>query len=152
MISAASHSGSQLSHAREICAAAGERLTPVREAVFDLLLQAEAPVTAYTLLDRLKAARGGATPPTIYRALNFLVEIGLAHRIERLNAFVACAGAAHHTHPAEFLICSQCGSVVELKDPNIGAAIGKAAADLAFRPARITVEVEGVCGGCAGAN
>jgi Fur family zinc uptake transcriptional regulator len=149
---AAARTDTRLDRAREVCEAAGGKLTDTRRDVLRLLIEADDPVAAYTLLDRLKAIRGGATPPTVYRALNFLMDIGLVHRIERLNAFVACADAHEHAHAhaAAFLICGQCGGVTELEDHAIDGAITAAARARGFVPRRITVEVEGLCGGCAG--
>jgi Fur family zinc uptake transcriptional regulator len=141
----------RLDAARRRCEAAGGRLTDSRRSVLALLIEAHDPVSAYTLLDRLRERRGVATPPTVYRALNFLLEHGLAHRIERLNAFVACAddAGAPHKHAAEFLICRDCGGVTEIEDDRIGDAVREAAARSGFAPAGITVEVEGTCAACA---
>lgn len=140
----------QLAEAETHCAAHGAQLTPLRRQVLELVLRAEQPLGAYALLDQLKASRAGAAPPTIYRALDFLLEQGLIHRIERLNAFVGCA-AAGHDHSHQFLICRRCGTTQELHDHAAEAALAAAAAKRGFSPARMTVEVEGVCAGCAAA-
>ncbi len=141
-----------LDRAEAACAARGANLTELRRAVLGLILEARQPVGAYALLDRLKQSRAGAAPPTVYRALDFLVEQGLVHKVERLNAFVAC-GAAHdhegHAHPAQLLVCSTCHAVTELDDHAVAHAIAKAASAAGFRPARATVEVEGTCARCA---
>jgi Fur family zinc uptake transcriptional regulator len=94
------------------CARAGAQLTELRRQVLGLVLESDQPLGAYALLDKLKALRPGAAPPTVYRALDFLLEQGLIHKVERLNAFVGCVEAGHdhahghdHHHPHQFLIC-----------------------------------------------
>ena len=137
-----------LDQAAAMCAQHGAQLTDLRRQVLGLVLRAEQPVGAYALLDQLKATRAGAAPPTVYRALDFLLEQGLVHRIERLNAFVGCVSAGH-AHAHQFLICKQCGHAAELHDHAVEHALDDAARRAGFRPARMTVEMEGVCGGCA---
>jgi Fur family zinc uptake transcriptional regulator len=136
------------------------QLTPLRRDVLRLVLEAEAPIGAYALLDQLKASRAKAAPPTVYRALDFLLEQGLIHRLERLNAFMGCAealeghGAHHdhaHDHPHQFLICRGCGATREISDHAVAEAISAAAAKAGFSAARSTVEIEGYCGKCGDA-
>ncbi len=141
-----------LDEAARRCAAAGAQLTPLRRLVLRLVLEAGQPVGAYALLERLKGERGGATtaaPPTVYRALDFLLEHGLVHRLERLNAFLPCV-AAHegHSHPHQFLICRSCGRTAEVGDHAVARAMEAAAARLGFRLERATVEAEGLCAAC----
>jgi Fur family zinc uptake transcriptional regulator len=137
------------------CAAHGARLTPLRRQVLGLVLESPQPIGAYALLDRLKESRSGAAPPTVYRALEFLLERGFVHKVERLNAFVGCRGATErhdhhdHAHTVQFLICGRCGHVEELEDASVRAALTKAAAHAGFTPGRMTVEVEGTCRDCA---
>ena len=107
----------QLHDAEEACLRRGAKLTPLRRQVLELILEADAPVGAYALLDRLKAGRPGAAPHTVYRALDFLLEHGLIPKVERLNAFIGCSEAGHghvhdHGHPHQFLICRRCGTTV----------------------------------------
>jgi Fur family zinc uptake transcriptional regulator len=140
----------RLAAAAPICAAQGTKLTPQRRAVLELILRAPAPLTAYQLLDRLKQDQKSAVPPTIYRALDFLLENHLIHKIERLSAFVGCVDAGHHhAHAAQFLICSRCGMVAELEDHEVAHAIERAAAAQNFRPAHAVIEIEGLCARCA---
>jgi Fur family zinc uptake transcriptional regulator len=94
------------------CTGRGEKLTPVRRRVLELVLTAEGPVKAYDLLEALKPGPGSAKPPTVYRALDFLMAAGLVHKIEALNAFVGCSHA-HDEGGAELFICSDCGNVEE---------------------------------------
>jgi len=151
-----------LDRAAAACARRGAQLTELRRQVLRLVLEAEQPVGAYALLDRLKAARPGAAPPTVYRALEFLIEQGLIHKVERLNAFVGCAEAEEHPaecgcegahdHPHQFLICTRCGATAEISDPAVALALSRAAAAAGFALARATVEAEGVCARCAGSG
>ena len=92
---------------------------------------------------------------TVYRALDFLQENGLIHKIERLNAFVACTEQGerhHHEHSVQFLICRKCGTVAEMEDTGIARAVSHAAGQTGFRPDHATVEVEGTCGSCVAAG
>ena len=145
-----------LKEAEQACLRRGAQLTPLRRQVLDLVLQSDAPVGAYALLDRLKAARPGAAPPTVYRALDFLLEHGLIHKVERLNAFIGCTDAGHghahdHGHPHQFLICRSCGATAEIADHAVSHAIESAAQRAGFRLAEATVEIEGTCARCAAA-
>lgn len=128
-----------------LCAASGLRLTPVRRRVLEMLLTGHRAMGAYEILDVLRAEGLGSQPPVAYRALDFLTRHGLAHRIERLNAFVACAqpGAAHD--PA-FLICRKCDAVAETE-----ADLAPVAAGTGFEVEATVVEMQGVCPRCRGA-
>lgn len=142
-----------LDRAATACAARGVVLTPLRREVLGLVVQAEQPVGAYALLDQLRLMRAGAAPPTVYRALEFLLAQGLIHRLERLNAYVACDhrhGHDHaHDHPHQFLICQRCGGSTEICDAGLAQALREAARAQGFAVQRATVEVEGVCARCA---
>lgn len=138
----------RLDAAAEACARDGETLTPLRRAVLALVLQAPRPLTAYQLLEQLQAARRAA-PPTIYRALDFLLARRLVHRIERLGAFVACAEPDHEHALAQFLICRQCHAVTELDDHDVAEAVAAAAGSIGFRLEHAVIEVDGLCASCA---
>jgi len=144
--------GARLARAEAACARRGARLTEVRRTVLELILRAGEPIGAYALLDRLKDRSGHGKPPTVYRALDFLLAQGLIHRVERLNAFVGCHEEADHPHPVQFLICGTCGSVTEFEDEAIGRAVAVVAARDGFVVKRSIVEVEGECGDCATAK
>ena len=133
--------------AETLCRRRGARLTPMRRRVLELVWQNHAPVKAYDLLDSLRAERGRVAPPTVYRALEFLLDEGLVHRIASLNAFIGCGDPAHF-HSGQFMICSECGRVAELDDPEVVAVLDRRAARLGFTIARQTVEIEGVCQQC----
>lgn len=137
------------------CARQGVRLTPLRRRVLELVWESHAPVGAYALLDHLKSEGQNAAPPTVYRALDFLLEQGLVHKLERLNAFIGCNhrhARGDGTHAAQFMICTQCGRAVELDDPAIDQAVQSCAQRLGFSVLRQTVEVEGLCPHCQGPN
>jgi Fur family zinc uptake transcriptional regulator len=139
----------QLDEAAAACALQSTQLTELRRGVLGLVLEADAPLTAYQLLDRLRETRKGAVPPTIYRALAFLLENRLIHKIESLNAFIPCVEAGHHSHAAQFLICRRCGTVAELEDHEVSMALAVAARKQGFNPGNAVVEIEGVCAGCS---
>lgn len=131
------------------CREHGLRLTPVRRRVLEILLAAHRAMGAYDLLEHLRAEGLGSTPPQAYRALDFLVAHGFAHRIEGLNAFIAC------THPRErhapvFLICARCGLVAEADlEPGAGF-LGELAGQTGFAIERTVIEAQGICAGCRG--
>ena len=97
-----------LNKAARVAADRGVALTETRRRVFELVLKAGQPVGAYRLMEAMRGKSGKVMPPTVYRALNFLLDNGLVHRIESMNAFVACAHS-DHKHEGQFLICSDCG-------------------------------------------
>jgi Fur family transcriptional regulator, zinc uptake regulator len=106
------------------------------------------PTTAHQLLDRMHATHHGAAPPTVYRALDFLMEQGLFHRVERLNAFIACSDA-DHPHAFQFLICGKCGTVAEMEDRAAEKALERAAQREGFHLMNAVVEIEGTCATCS---
>lgn len=131
--------------ATALCANKGLRLTPVRRRTLEILLEAHTALGAYDVLARLDEEGFGSKPPVIYRALRFLVENGLVHRIERLNAFVACAhpGALHD--PA-FMVCRKCHAVAETVTTR--DALGASAAQSGFQIEQTVIEAAGLCPGC----
>ena len=150
MAASARHIERQLDQASSLCTRHNTQLTDLRRTVLGLVLQAERPLTAYQLLDRLRQTRQGAVPPTIYRALDFLVDNKLIHKVEKLGAFIACE-AGHHDHAVQFLICRQCGQVREMEDAGVQTALDAAARGQGFVPSSTIVEIEGMCAECAAA-
>lgn len=134
-----------LAVAERACAERGVKLTPVRRRTFEILLEAHAAMGAYDILARLDADGFGAKPPVAYRALSFLVEQGFAHRIERLNAFVACSHPDTSHDPA-FMICRSCGTVAEAEAKNAG--LSATAATSGFQIEQTVIEAEGLCPTC----
>ncbi|MDP3659479.1 Fur family transcriptional regulator [Phenylobacterium sp.] len=127
------------------CEADDERLTAPRRRVLELLLEADGPRKAYDLIAAYGPAGEPAKPPTVYRALEFLERLGFAHRIESLNAYVACRAEAAE-HRAAFLICDCCGAAQEF-EPDFAAQLAEAErAGYAVRA--VTLEARGLCPAC----
>ncbi|MEM7721500.1 MAG: transcriptional repressor [Pseudomonadota bacterium] len=137
-----------LAAAEARCAEKGLRLTPVRRKALEILLQEHRALGAYAMLDLLRDAGFGSQPPVAYRALDFLVENGFAHKVERLNAFVACAHPGQ-THSPAFMICRKCDAVAEAQSAPAKGALGAAAKATGFQIERTVVEAEGICPVCA---
>ena len=135
-----------LQSAEAICAAGDLNFTPVRRRVLEILLESHAALGAYDVLARLDAEGLGSTPPVAYRALGFLVDHGFAHRIEAMNAFIACAHPGADHAPA-FLICRGCRTVAETR---AAAPLGRAAAQTGFAIERTVIEAQGLCPACQG--
>lgn len=137
-----------LTRADALCAERGARLTALRRQVLELVWTSHRPRGAYAILEDLSQREGKSTAPlTVYRALEFLVEQGLVHRIESLSAYIGCA-APGAVHSGQFLVCEACGNAVEIDDPRIRTAIDTTAAERGFRVNRPTVEVRGMCTDC----
>jgi Fur family zinc uptake transcriptional regulator len=139
---------SALEEADRQCAQEGLRLTAVRRKVLEILLQGHRAMGAYEVLDILREDGFGSQPPVAYRALDFLVAHGFAHKIERLNAFVACAHPGARHSPA-FMICRLCQSVAEAQSSQDAGPLGDAARAAGFHVEQTVVEAEGVCPACA---
>lgn len=137
-----------LAAADERCAAEGLRLTPVRRKVLELLLQEHRALGAYAILDLLRDEGFGSQPPVAYRALDFLAEHGFVHKIERLNAFVACTHPDQSHSPA-FMICRSCDAVAEAQSAPSRGALAAAARAAGFQIEKTVVEAEGICPACA---
>lgn len=140
---------SSIDSVAEQCRAAGLQLTPMRRRVLEILLQDHRALGAYDILDTLRSEGHSAQPPVAYRALDFLVSNGFAHRIERLNAFVACCRPGED-HAPNFMICRVCHSVAEAAAGTVTAALSKAAHVAGFKIERTVVEAIGVCPNCRG--
>lgn len=129
------------------CRDKGLQLTPVRRRVLEILLAEHKAQGAYDVLRQLTAEGLGSQPPVAYRALDFLVTHGFAHRIERLNAFVACAHPSER-HAPSFLVCRACHAVAEAPGRPAARAMRNAAGDLGFAIERLVIEAEGLCPAC----
>jgi Fur family transcriptional regulator, zinc uptake regulator len=133
--------------AEKLCAAKGLRFTPLRRRVLELIWSSHRPVGAYALLNELRNEELGSAPPTVYRALDFLIENGLIHRIERMNAFIGCSHPGE-THRGFFLICSECGNAEELQSDGVAESIAASASRRGFAAREMTLEVTGTCVDC----
>ncbi|SPF76777.1 Zinc uptake regulation protein [Aliiroseovarius pelagivivens] len=136
-----------LSRAEGICLQAGARLTPVRRRTLEILLEEHRAMGAYDVLERLSEDGFGSQPPVAYRALEFLVDQGLAHRIRRLNAFTACT-TFECDHAPAFFICRTCKAVAEIPATALRSMINEAGAKLGFAVERANVEALGLCPSC----
>ena len=141
-----------LAHAEALCAQRAQRLTPLRRQVLEVLLGSHKPLGAYEIIDR--AAQSGARPApiTIYRALDFLRDNGLVHRIESRNAFIACVNNHATGDLVVFLICERCGEVGEAQSATIAGELKSAARAAGFTPKAPVIEVSGICANCRAAN
>ena len=137
-----------ISHAERVCAVRAQKFTPIRRCVLRALLASHRPLGAYEVIDQLAKSMPRPAPITVYRALDFLMENGLVHRIESRNAYLACA----HDHDAAamvaFLICDECGSVGEIPAAPVAQSLNAAARALGFAPKLSVVEIAGVCAHC----
>jgi Fur family transcriptional regulator, zinc uptake regulator len=133
--------------AATLCRLRGGRLTPQRRAVLAAFLAARQPLTAYKLRDLILPEDPAITPASVYRSLEFLIEMGLVHRLESTRSFVACE-YPEHTHDGQFLICHKCGSVVEAEDKRVTRAVQDLSHRHGYVVAHRTVELVGLCGAC----
>ena len=139
---------SALDKAQALCRSKNSRLTPVRKRVLELIWQSHKPLGAYQILSELAADGFNSAPPTVYRALDFLLEHGLLHRIASLNAFIGCSNP-DHIHHGYFLICRSCGSTQEIEAGNLSTCLRKNASAAGFLIESETVELSGLCPLCA---
>lgn len=139
---------SMLTRARQICADKGVQLTPIRLQVLELIWASHRAVKAYDLLDDIKPLQPAAKPATIYRALDFLLEQGLIHRIESLNAFIGC-GNSGQRHDQLMLICEHCREVEERPATSVMEALSAEICQAGFLVHSKTIEIHGVCAKCA---
>ena len=143
-------SADAISHAEALCAARAERLTAPRRQVLEALAASHKPLGAYDIIDLIARRKPRPAPITVYRALEFLMKHGLAHRIESRNAYLACA----HNHDTgalvAFLICDTCGAVGEASTTAMAKLVAAAARKAGFRPSMSVIEITGTCSHCRG--
>ena len=135
--------------AEAACRARGASLTAIRREVLELLFRSPSGVKAYDLLAQIKEARPGASPPTVYRALDFLIEQGLAHKIGCMNLFVACRHASHQI-PSVFLVCPKCSGITELQEQSVITALSNSLAAAGHHLESHEVEISALCPKCLG--
>ncbi|WP_434111250.1 Fur family transcriptional regulator [Paraburkholderia caffeinilytica] len=136
-----------LTLAEEYCRERGEKLTPIRRKVLELLLNSGRATKAYSLLDDMRQIHPGSAPPTVYRALDFLLTAGLVHRIESINAFTVCHDLTQCQHGI-LVVCQQCGNVTELHQPKLRQALVAQIEDAGYRLASDEIELKGLCSAC----
>ena len=135
-----------LARAEQLCLQQHKRFTEIRRRVLELVWRQHKPIGAYQVLELMQQENRTA-PPTVYRALDFLQQLGLVHRIESLNAYVGCSHP-EQPHDGHFLICERCHSLEELEMPEVTAAISRKAAASGFATSRQTIEIMGLCPAC----
>ncbi|EKT53136.1 zinc uptake transcriptional repressor Zur [Providencia sneebia] len=137
-----------LKMAERICESRGVRLTSQRETVLRLIAQQHGAISAYDLLDLLREVEPQAKPPTVYRALEFLMEQSFIHKIESTNSYVICHHVDNPSHISVMLICDHCGSVEESDCSAIEEAILALAKENLFQLRHTVVENHGLCQAC----
>ncbi|MGE3476652.1 MAG: Fur family transcriptional regulator [Rhodospirillaceae bacterium] len=133
--------------AEAVCEKHGARLTEIRRRVLDAVWASHAPIGAYDILAELNTDGGKIAPMAVYRALDFLMEHGLVHRLASLNAFIGCALASER-HTAHFLICRSCKSATEMDGTAVTRAVKKTLSEHGFVPETEIVEIQGLCAHC----
>lgn len=136
-----------LRSAEQLCVARGSRLTALRRRVLEIILRSDRPQGAYAILDELRAEGRSGAPPTVYRALDFLLEQRLIHRLASLNVFIGCPHPEHR-HNGQFLICRRCGRVAELASSEVDRSIRDSASEQGFKVEAQMVEILGHCADC----
>lgn len=136
-----------LDRVQAVCAERGLRLTEVRRRILELIWTSHRAYGAYDLLEMLRRERGRVDPPTVYRALDFLLEQGFIHRVESLNAFIGCP-LPDRSHSVQFFICDHCGTTRESQDGSIAMALERSAETQGFQVQQRIVELRGLCASC----
>ena len=137
-----------LSTAEQLCIERGVQLTSIRHQVLELIWESHRAVKAYDLLDRIKPLQHAAKPAKIYRALDFLIEQGLVHRVESLNAFVGCRCSGHQ-HEQLLLICKNCHEVEERIATKVMQSLSEEFEQAGFVAHSKAIEIHGICAKCA---
>lgn len=139
-----------LEEAERLCKEKGLRFTPIRREILGMIWSSHKAVKAYDLLDRLgkESDVGSAKPPTVYRALDFLMQEGFVHKIESLNAYIGCPHPGDD-HISQFLICDTCSEVIEVDIKGIAEQIKGVSSQNGFKVRGQTIEVHGICRNCA---
>jgi len=137
----------RLDVAEALCAERGKRLTPIRRKVLELLLKHDRSLKAYELLEEMRAVHPGAAPPTVYRALDFLLEEGLIHRLDAVNAWSACHDAGGEPHDL-LVVCTRCGNVAEISDPAMSQQLADRVAKTGYALTSHETEIRALCPAC----
>ena len=138
----------EVKKAKAVCIAKGETLTPLRQRVLEIVLKQRTPIKAYDILRELQRDNEKAAPPTAYRALDFLVDMGVIHRLESLSAYVACSHE-DMSGGGLFFVCDKCHAIVEEHDSRIDRMLAKKGAEAGFTVSNHEVEIHGTCRNCS---
>lgn len=141
-----------LQHAEQVCRQRAQKFTPIRRQVLQALLSSHRPLGAYEVIEELTRSMPRPAPITVYRALDFLMENGLVHRIESRNAFLACAHGHDDSAMVAFLICERCGAAGEIPAAPVAQSLNEAARVNGFAPKLSVVEITGTCAHCQSAS
>jgi Fur family zinc uptake transcriptional regulator len=136
-----------IERAENLCRERGLRFTRLRRRVLELVWDSHKPAGAYDILDSLNGDGRRAAPPTVYRALDFLIEADLVHRLDSINAYIGCPDP-DSSHTGQFLICRECRSVAELDDAEINNLVEQKVSDLGFSAIHQMLEIQGLCRAC----
>ncbi len=137
-----------LDRAERICRDNAQRLTPIRRKVLELIWQSHKPIKAYDLLSQLSTGDHIEKPPTVYRALDFLLDNHLIHKIESSNAYIGCE-LDHNEVDSKFFVCNKCEQVKEVHEPKLDKSLLEASKKQGFTPNQMTLEIHGTCARCA---
>ena len=140
--------GKYIKHAEDVCKSKGDRLTDLRRAIFEILIKSEKPLRAYEIIEKMREHGKRIHAATIYRILEFLSSNGLVHRVDALNAYIACT-KNHTDHPSLLFICSNCSRTAEIDDPELCGSIHKNLIKLGMSSNNDCIEVKGRCENCA---
>ena len=136
-----------LAHAEQVCKEQKIKFTPLRKKVFELIWKSHKPVKAYDILGQLSSENYIEKPPTVYRALDFLQNNQLIHRIESMNAYIGCS-IKHHSFDSKFFICDKCNEVEEIADAQVSKSLISVSKKHGFHPSLMNVEIHGTCTQC----
>ena len=137
-----------MKRAEELCKQRNIRFTPIRRRILALIWEQHTPIKAYDILAKLSDADHIEKPPTVYRALEFLLENQLIHKIDSSNSFIGCE-FSHEQHESQFLVCDSCNEVMELKEVVLSSALAETSQSRGFIVRQSNVEIHGVCAECA---
>lgn len=137
-----------IARAQSLCEQRGVRLTAQRKRVYEIIVQSKRAISAYDLLDILRETEPQAKPPTVYRALDFLLSQGFVHKVESTNSFIACCLPGHEQHCSQLLICDSCGAVEECHADALSVALQAKAHQVGFAVNHHVVETHGICHTC----
>lgn len=140
--------GQLLENAQQLCEQRGVRLTPQRLKVLALIIEHHSSISAYELLDLLRVSEPQAKPPTVYRALDFLLTQGFVHKVASTNSYIACCLLGHADHCSQLLICDECGTVEECHDEELAKLLRHRAELKGFEVSNHVVESHGICRQC----
>ena len=137
-----------LENGEKICAEKGLKFTAIRRKVLEIVWESHKPAKAYDILEKLPKGEGAPVPPTVYRALDFLLQNGLVHKINSLNAFVGCSHPGPNNQ-CYFLICSHCDEVTECCTEKLGKVIDATSNENSFKTESVSLEISGKCQSCS---